>query len=449
MVVRKTVLGTLSSSPGNYILHCTSCIKRKAGTDPSLSVDILRTLSVNTHPSSETRVPGTVQIRTSAPGKPSVITCYVQWTPGPPGKVDPIYTKQLKSCHTDTLDDRKGWLQQCLDEIDYMNISTHINAPYHMCVKSTGIPWEYTEQLLQNASAVFKLYAYVHLDGKRYINGIRTINATPDTAATTTRKKPIAEVVTQSSIDEFFIPQEKRRRITQGVCSFDVETDGLTDPVNITCAVTLYVDVNMKREVRYWHSNYKTRMTPKTCLEMCSYMYELYKRDVAFLTFNGAGFDFKHVHALLDRGEVYVRAGIKIIARNHYDLMYQFLCENGYCVSLNSILQGMKLSEKTGNGKDAIGAWVNHDSTIEDKNGVLKYCESDVTCVYDLYTKLLAEKEGHRMTKKNKRSNFKWKTMKTVTEALKGHRENPPDTSWMKDGSGIKPSRMIEWSVTK
>lgn len=216
--------------------------------------------------------------------------------------------------------------------------------------------------------------------------------------------------------------------------AFDIETDGLFEseiPPSITCCAAHIV--GDREHVRTFHSEYAPAMTPRDIAGVVEYLYALHIAGVTVVTFNGAGFDFRVVAAHLEH-DADALEKVKVLARQHVDLMFEFACRHGYYASMNSFSEGCGLTQKTGKGCDAIEAWSGETATLASRDGVLAYCANDVKCLAELYRHIVANGEAHRMTKAgNRRAAPFSKPPASVDEAVAIFESAPPDCSWMSD----------------
>lgn len=221
--------------------------------------------------------------------------------------------------------------------------------------------------------------------------------------------------------------------------AFDIETDGLFDndtPPNITCCATRLV-VADKVHTRTFHSDFAPAMTPRDIGEMVHYLFSLHLAGVTVVTFNGAGFDFKvvHAHVAHDPG---LAALTTRLAQEHVDIMFEFACTAGYYASMNSFCEGSKLAVKNGSGADAIGMWVGPSATETSRAAVLTYCANDVRCLAELYAHILGTGGAARVTKRGAVRNVSFHTPPlTVLAAAAAHRASPPQNNWMADPPDI------------
>ena len=230
--------------------------------------------------------------------------------------------------------------------------------------------------------------------------------------------------------------------------AFDIETDGLFEgdtPPNITCCATHFVQAE-DVVCKVFHSNYAPAMTADDIAAVVEYLCELEGRGAKVVTFNGAGFDFKvvaaHVRELPD-----VFAKVKMLAKSHTDLMFEFACRHGYYASMSSFCKGSELTQKSGDGADAIEAWMGETATQETRDGVLSYCLNDVKCLADLYAFVLAHGYAYRITKTTNRKRpavFAEPPM-SVEKCVAYFICNPPDCGWMQDPPNILAA--VEWML--
>jgi len=220
------------------------------------------------------------------------------------------------------------------------------------------------------------------------------------------------------------------------VVAFDIETDGLFDgdtPPAITCCATRLV-ADGGHHLRTFHSNYAAAMTAATMVDVVEYLYALHRTGTTIVTFNGGGFDFKVLHAHL-REDPKMHVMVSTLAREHVDLMFEFVCRYGYYASMNSFASGSGLTEKTGSGADAIGMWVGSTANMASRAAVLAYCGNDVRCLAELYAHVV--KCGGTVQRTTKRGHVRDVRFAcppiTVAAAAKLYRAEPPDNGWLSD----------------
>ena len=228
-------------------------------------------------------------------------------------------------------------------------------------------------------------------------------------------------------------------------CAFDIETNGVDDPI-VTCAATQLCYGDNENHTIVWHSNYSSAMQSRDLECLIEYLYALHLVKIPTITFNGLAFDFKVVHDNINEGSK-ARLLCRLLARNHIDIMYQFSCHHGYFASMQSFMLGMRHPGKSGNGKDAIDMWCGDSANLQTKKAVLDYCRTDVKCLSELTLHIAEHNMCARVSKSDHRST--WHLSDGLQVAHECHLHlcaHPPNTKWMKDPPDIKT--MIRWTVS-
>jgi hypothetical protein len=147
------------------------------------------------------------------------------------------------------------------------------------------------------------------------------------------------------------------------------------------------------------------------------------KTDATFVTFNGAAFDFPFLAAKLP--DIWQRAKLAQLAAQSIDIMFDFVCDNGYRCSLNS------LAEPLGGAKTGEGGWA---ATCEDLGQLVEYCKADVALLKLVYEAGEQNMFLKRVTQKGKEHVWTLaRPFRTVKVALEQITTAPPDQSWQTD----------------
>jgi uncharacterized protein YprB with RNaseH-like and TPR domain len=456
MVVLNTLSGSVVDTDCQFICHVANCVCCKSGiTDLGAAIktkwpmcDVYSHRPKKTaNTTSDPSLPGTF-IALPTPDKKNVIALMSMWAPGKAGKWAAFYNQQLQTSYDDTAADRLEWFKSALHKLAYEYPNSTMAVPHKIGCESAGGNWDDYLAVLVQSPIKFKIYKYVppsQIVEKSVPTKKRKLVHTGN--AEQKRIRAPINHITGPDVANFFAPPHKKRKRSHEQCAFDTETNGVDDPVKITCAATRHIDRYGHVVVKTWHSDYATCMSHVTATALCEYLVNLHNRNVPIITYNGAGFDMQHLHQIFIDADDHEHAEqVRRLAWDGYDIMYQFMCTHGYPTSMNSILLGSNLSSKTGSGKDAIDAWIGPNATKSTKNGVLDYCASDVNCLASIYDMLVEKKQGVRYSKAGKRSYFSWKRMLTVEQATNQYNMDPPDVSWMKDP--IDPLRSVRWIET-
>lgn len=149
------------------------------------------------------------------------------------------------------------------------------------------------------------------------------------------------------------------------------------------------------------------------------------------LTWNGLSFDFDILaeESMSDEHQV----SCVNMARKHYDLAFQMLCDKGFMVGMQAAAKGMGLAGKNklesvdvdGHGELAPVLWA---KSRADQDKVLSYVEQDVQTTSEIALEILDKKVLRWTSKAGKPRTWDVKKLLTVQEALK---LPLPDTSWM------------------
>lgn len=183
------------------------------------------------------------------------------------------------------------------------------------------------------------------------------------------------------------------------LAAFDIEIatiipDGETDydklkPLGIAVAIILPED----QEPLVWQSlQGADRLSRDEAGALATTLSIYINQGYRLVTWNGLGFDFK-----LLADESGLQEVCKSLALDHYDLMFQFFCQRGFCVGLDAAAKGMGFEGKTPgmSGAKAPRLWA------EGKRWeVIQYCIQDCRLTLDLARKI-ADRRALYWVKKN------------------------------------------------
>ena len=152
-------------------------------------------------------------------------------------------------------------------------------------------------------------------------------------------------------------------------------------------------------------------------------------------TFNGTQFDFRMLAAACKHKSD--QRALADLALNHFDIMLQFACENGYFSSLSSFVTPTLGRGKIGNGADVKEQWANGEY-----EAVSDYCADDAKLTAQLFDYGAAK--GHILrTPKSKPDVVRryalpsqlWKPAHVCLRSPQtaSFMDNPPDVAGMAD----------------
>ena len=101
--------------------------------------------------------PGTVIISKSPLFPDSnkiILNLLAQWLPSKPGK----FNKYYPNTYEDTYENRKMWFQDCINNIDNMNLNEPVAIPYRIGCGLAGGNWKDYNAMLDNANTNFIVY---------------------------------------------------------------------------------------------------------------------------------------------------------------------------------------------------------------------------------------------------------------------------------------------------
>ena len=231
---------------------------------------------------------------------------------------------------------------------------------------------------------------------------------------------------------------------------FDCETLSTGDdgkPVDIVLAVTLVDNVPT-----VWRE--RPRAGPFTSETATALATCLVDHPGQICTFNGAGFDFRVVAALLPPGSLRKRLVAKCL-HNHLDIMMDWFSSQGYYSSMAAFCEGCQLGGKSWSGAESAKAVTEAllpgvpDAELEAvMQRVQEYCIDDTRCLQQLMTYLEKNCCLKRIAKTSGRTTSwtPWHitTIRTVAECVRHWQLKPVVPKWM-DSAPPPPHQMIAW----
>lgn len=211
-------------------------------------------------------------------------------------------------------------------------------------------------------------------------------------------------------------------------------------PLGITCAA---LKAQGDSRAQLWFNGmygnpespyYGPRMTAEQCRELVMAINGLVEEGFTLLTWNGLGFDFR---VLAEESGMWKECG-RLALNSHVDMMFQFLCQRGFGVSLESVSETMGVGQKTEgvDGSLAPKIWK------EDPQLVLEYVEGDVDLTLDI-EQAVSRRRAIHWTSRSDRHQFepvgRWKTVAQCLSILE------PDTSWMSDPDFWAREKFYGW----
>lgn len=237
----------------------------------------------------------------------------------------------------------------------------------------------------------------------------------------------------------------------QKVVAFDLEvTTGwsrgedwsLLLPLGISCAATRR---SGDEETRVWSGQpnfegdtYPPKMDVEGCETLAEYLIRAYHEGYKPVTWNGAGFDFRVLHAELETPKL--QQDLIRVMKDHYDLGFQLFAARGFLKKLEVIAEGMGLPGKTEGvqGELAPLLW---SMGLESQKKVLEYVANDVDMTYYLYQAVLMSGSMAWTARSGKKTYYNFPMPLTVEESLA---LDEPDTSWMDDPWDRR--KFVEWA---
>jgi hypothetical protein len=220
----------------------------------------------------------------------------------------------------------------------------------------------------------------------------------------------------------------RRKRSSGRFVAFDLETAKVLPPnADLTAHMPLGIAVAACRlpsgEVRYWHGGSTRtpgpRMSRAQSASLVGELKALVTDGTSLVTWNGAAFDF-----LVLAHESDLWQDCAELAYGHIDIMFHFVCTQGYPVSLEAVGGTLGLRKAAGlTGAQAPKAWRQGEH-----RRVMDYLAGDVNMLADIYLAALRDRGLSWITRKGQTRRWQAPRMLTVAEAL---RLPVPDTSWM------------------
>ena len=209
------------------------------------------------------------------------------------------------------------------------------------------------------------------------------------------------------------------------IVAFDLETTDLAPGAGLPEHVTVAAVRMPAGEVRHWHGDVAAApgctLGPEACRALVRELTALVEGGLALVTWNGAAFDLQ----LLARESGLARE-CALLAARHYDLMFQFLCLEGFPVSLAAVAAPLGLGKAAGlAGADAPRAW--REGQHE---RVMEYLAGDVTLTARVAAAAVRARRLRGIPRQGKPRSCAVDRLLTVEECL---RLPLPDTSWMRD----------------
>jgi len=234
---------------------------------------------------------------------------------------------------------------------------------------------------------------------------------------------------------------------------FDCETLSTGDdgkPVDIVLAVTLVDNVPT-----VWRE--RPRAGPFSCQTATALATCLVNHQGQVCTFNGAGFDFRVVAALLPAGTLRNQL-VATCLHKHVDIMMDWFSSQGYYSSMAAFCEGCNLGGKSWSGAESAKAVTEAlapnvpDADLEAvMNRVEAYCIGDTRCLHDLLTYLHNNCCLRRVAKTSGRTTswtpWKVQSIRTVAECVRHWQLQPVIPAWM-DSPPPPPHTMISWIKT-
>lgn len=190
-------------------------------------------------------------------------------------------------------------------------------------------------------------------------------------------------------------------------------------PLGITCASLVADDLEVVWYAGKSSGTYNPRMSTDEAQRMFWDMFA-YSHLYDIVSWNGLAFDFDVMAE-----ESQMKQECVDLALNHYDIMFQFFCENGFPVGINNVAKGCNLPEKLEgmHGDLAPKMWA--DGHYQE---VIDYNIQDSRMALNIANYLEKEKYLYWITKAGLRKVRPFRKLLTVDEC-KGLPK--PDNSWM------------------
>ncbi len=226
--------------------------------------------------------------------------------------------------------------------------------------------------------------------------------------------------------------------------SFDLETADVADPLwmsEISCAAVAAERPGWTPYITYWKGI--PNMSQGDCERMVSDFQDLEENGYTFLTWNGAGFDFR---ILAERSGMFDECAQ--LALNHVDMMLLVTFRKGWRLSLQAALKGAGLEGKLKTVTLSTGEEITDMSGSKapelwqagEYRAVLDYLKEDVLQPLALARDIEERKEITWISGRGRPQHVYVPKLITVRECFT---LPEPDTSWM----SCPPTRMsfIEW----
>lgn len=190
-------------------------------------------------------------------------------------------------------------------------------------------------------------------------------------------------------------------------------------PLGITCASLVADDLEVNWYAGKSANVYNPRMSVEEIQNMAKTMKSLIP-EYQIVTWNGLAFDFDVMAE-----ESLMKRECADLALNHYDIMFQFLCENGFPVGINAVAKGSNLPEKTEGMHGDLAPMMWADGKCQD---VIDYNIQDSRMALNIAKYLEENKWLYWITKAGQRKMRPFRKLLTVAEC----KDLPlPDNSWM------------------
>ena len=230
---------------------------------------------------------------------------------------------------------------------------------------------------------------------------------------------------------------------------FDCETTSTGNDGTAVDVVLAITRVDNKSTV--WREMPAAPLTRATAVKLASC---LVNHVGTVCTFNGAGFDFKIIAALICPGTLRTQLIAKCI-HSHVDIFFDFFTSVGYFASMESFCVACNLDGKSWSGAESAAAAITAFSAgCEDRELIMEqikeYCIGDTVCLEQLCAYLDANCCLRRVAKSSGKitswTPWKIKSFRTVADCLRDWTVQPVDTSWMSPPPP-SPSSLLAWVV--
>jgi len=227
--------------------------------------------------------------------------------------------------------------------------------------------------------------------------------------------------------------------------AFDCETTGVEKDDYITCIASIVTTEDGNRNVRTWHADLGSPLSPAIAIEFIDYLWDLnYNKRYDIITFNGTSFDFKFIAKLVKDNPILVEK-VETMALTSEDIMLDFTTEHGYFSSMQSFAIGCNIKGKSNTGAWAATTW--STGSVEEQMAVVDYCVDDVRVLCDLVDFRHTQGKIYRHTKAGKR--YLWvpmsKTFRKAYECITTFTETPVVPGWFKEGHAPDIFGLWEW----